>query len=131
MEKEEVIIDETNFNNYFKEVNKSKPDKDDVIAAYRARAYLVEGDLKKDIINLLKTNNGTDSAVKLLVKSAHCLYEDAINISKNICKDLSFGLTDEEILEKEYPYTLEIFYYTKEENIPKDDKHWSIMKIVN
>lgn len=131
MEKEELIIDEKNFNIYFKEVNKNRPDKGDVIACYRARAYLVDGELKRNVVDLLKIKGGTESAIKMLIKSAYCLEQDAINISKSICKDLVSGVSEIEILGKEYPYTLEIFYYTKEENIPKDDKHWTIMKIVN
>lgn len=127
----ELIIDEKNFEEHFKEINKNKPTKDDIIACYRAKAYLVEGELKKDIIELIKLDKGADSATKVLNKSAYCVYEDAVNLSKEIKKDLLDGLTEEEIIKKEYPYTLEIFYYTKEENVPKNNKHWTIMKIIN
>jgi len=131
MKSEEIVINEENFNEYFKEINKNKPEKGDIIASYRAKAYLVEGDLKKDVIKLLKTKEGVNSAVKILNKFAYCIYEDAVSICKNICQELSLGLSDEEVLKKEYPYTLEIFYYTKKENVPENDKHWSIMTIID
>lgn len=126
---EETIIDEKNFEKYFKEINNSKPEKDDILASYRAKAYLIKGELKKEIINYIKENN-IKSATELLIKSAHCIYEDAIKISKTIQKELLNGDTEEKILNKEYEYTFEMFYYTKEENVPKNDKHWVVVKIV-
>lgn len=128
---EDIIIDEKNFSEYFREVSKNKPKKGDIIASYRAKASFIDGIMKKDIIDLLQKDNKALSAVKVMQKLGGAIYIDAIRILIEISNDLLNDLTIAEIEKKEYKYTLEYFYYTKSEYIPKDDPHWTILNICN
>lgn len=127
---EELVIDESNFFEYFREVAKSKPQKDDIIATYRAKAKFVEGDIKKNIINLLQVDGNVNSAVKVMQKLAGATYSEAIRVLKEISQDYLNGMSFEEIEKKEYEYTVEFFYYCKKENVPNNDPHWSTITIL-
>ena len=59
------IINEENFNQYFKDVRQNKPEKDDIIAKYSAMAEFVDGGEKRQIISLLMT---TEDKMKQLLK---------------------------------------------------------------
>lgn len=127
---EDLIIDESNFNEYFKDVSlNNKPNKDDIIACYTTKATLGAGDLKKDIIASMREN--VYSSIKILQKMAKARYLDAIKVLKNMMKDRLSGMSDIEVENKEYEYVAEFFYYTKKDYIPTDDPHWSTLKIKN
>jgi uncharacterized protein YfcZ (UPF0381/DUF406 family) len=128
-EVEELIIDESNFSQYFREVSKSKPQKDDIIATYRAKAKFVEGDIKKNVINLLQIDGNVNSAVKVMQKLAGATYAESIKVLKEISQDYLNGMSFEDIEKKEYDYILEFFYYCKREHVPNDDPHWSTITI--
>jgi uncharacterized protein YfcZ (UPF0381/DUF406 family) len=128
-EVEELIIDESNFSQYFREVSKSKPQKDDIIATYRAKAKFVEGDIKKNVINLLQIDGNINSAIKVMQKLAGATYSEYIKVLKEISQDYLDGMSFEEIEKKEYDYTVEFFYYCKKEHVPNDDPHWSTITI--
>lgn len=130
-EVEELVIDESNFSEYFREVSKSKPQKDDIIATYRAKAKFVEGDIKKNVINLLQIDGNVNSAVKVMQKLAGATYTESIKVLKEISQDYLNGMSFEEIEKKEYDYIVEFFYYCKKEHVPKDDPHWSTIHIHN
>jgi len=127
---DELIIDETNFSQYFKEIKNNKPERDDVLARYRAKASLVNGAMKKDLMNLLMHNDSI-SALKVLQKLGGAIEEDAIRVLKNISKDLLNGLSPEEVENKEYEYTYEAFYFTKPECLPENNPHWTSISIKN
>jgi uncharacterized protein YfcZ (UPF0381/DUF406 family) len=128
-EVEVLVIDESNFSQYFREVSKSKPQKDDIIATYRAKAKFVEGDIKKNVINLLQIDGNVNSAVKVMQKLAGATYSESIKVLKEISQDYLNGMSFEEIEKKEYDYTVEFFYYCKKEHVPIDDPHWSTITI--
>jgi hypothetical protein len=128
-EVEELVIDESNFSQYFREVSKSKPQKDDIIATYRAKAKFVEGDIKKNVINLLQIDENVHSAVKVMQKLAGATYPESIKVLKEISQDYLSGMSFEEIEKKEYDYTVEFFYYCKREHVPSDDPHWITITI--
>jgi hypothetical protein len=128
---EELVIDESNFSQYFRPVSKSKPQKDDIIATYRAKAKFVEGDVKKNVIGLLQIDENVNSAVKVMQKLAGAPYAEAIRVLKEISQDYLSGMSFEEIEKKEYDYVVEFYYYCKREYIPKDDPHWSTISIQN
>jgi uncharacterized protein YfcZ (UPF0381/DUF406 family) len=130
-EVEELVIDESNFSEYFREVSKSKPQKDDIIATYRAKAKFVEGDIKKNVINLLQIDGNVNSAVKVMQKLAGATSTESIKVLKEISQDYLNGMSFEEIEKKEYDYIVEFFYYCKKEHIPNDDPHWSTIHIHN
>jgi hypothetical protein len=56
---------------------------------------------------------------------------DAYRVPRLMAEDLLSGMTEDEVAEKPYKYTLEMFFYTKPENLPKDDPHWSLISLLN
>ena len=126
----ELIIDENNFSDYFKDVSVNhKPNKGEIIACYITRAKFGAGDLKSDVISSMKEN--VFSTIKILQKIAKARYLDSIIILKQMLSDKLSGMSDREIEDKEYEYIAEFFYYTKKEYVPTDDPRWSTLKIHN
>jgi len=139
--KEETIINESNFNEYFFDVRKHGPKRNQVMARFSAVAEFVDGQMKKDIINLLtKMDSGSHSAVKVMQKLGCATYQDAIDVCLKMAEDLKEGLSKEdlsldevkdEVEKKVYPYHYEQFFYAEEQNVPKDNPHWAIIQIAN
>ena len=126
---EELVIDESNFEQYFRDVTKNKPQKYDIIATYRAKAKFVEGEIKKNVISLIQIDENINSSIKVMQKLAGATYFEAIKVLKEMIQDYLNGMSFEEIEKKEYDYILEFFYYCKKEHVPKDDPHWSTISI--
>jgi hypothetical protein len=127
----ELIINESNFSEYFRDCRVSRPERDDIIACYTASAEFVEGNMKRDVIDLLVNHDKALAAIQVMRKLGGATQVDAIKICKEICKDLIFGMNLEEVEKKPYKYNVEFFYYTKKEFVPIDDHHWSIIGIMN
>ena len=128
----ELIIDESNFSQYFRDVGKNSPQKGDVIAVYRTMAELGNGDLKEQIVeSLFLEKVGPNKAIKLLTKLGKSPMKEAIRVIKNISLDLYNGMSKPMVLAKTYELLIEIYYYTKDEYVPKNDFHWEIIKIKN
>lgn len=128
---EELIIDEANFGQYFFDIKTHKPVKGQIIAKYTATAELVEGDLKKNILTLLKSENKVLSAVKVFQKLGCTCEPESVRVCKLMLEDVLNGMTDKKILKKPYKYRFEAFYYAKQEHVPIEDPHWSIISILN
>ena len=101
------------------------------MARWVSKAEFIDGQMKKDVINLLASNDKALSATKVMQKLAYATYQDSVRICKEICQDLESGMSLEEVEAKPYSYELEMFYYTKKEYVPKDDPHWSIIGLEN
>jgi hypothetical protein len=129
--KQDVIIDESNFDQYFRDCRNSKPERGDIIAKYSAIAELIAGPMKRDLIHMLKNFDRAVAATKVMKKVALATERDSVRICKEICQDLASGMSEEEINQKIYSYEIEIFYYTKKEYFPIDDPHWSSIGILN
>lgn len=128
----ELIIDDTNFNQYFRDVLTNRPQPGDVMASYKAVAELRDGELKEQIVeSLFLENIGPKKAVTLMTKLGKAPRQEAIKLVKKIFMDLYNGMSKPMVISKTYEYLFEIFYYTKEEYVPRDDKHWEIVKIQN
>jgi len=128
----EVVIDEKNFYEYFKDVKTSKPSKGDVMAAYRAIAELHSGTLKEDIVDALcREPLGAKKAVQLLVKIGQAERREAIGVIKKVCDDLLSGMPRNSVIMKSYEYIFEMFFYTKKEYVPENDNHWRIISLKN
>lgn len=128
---EELIIDESNFEEYFFDVRKQGPKKGQVMAVYTAIAQLVEGNLKRDLIYLLSCTSKVKESIILLRKIGLANEEDAIRVCREITQDLKNGLPAVEIEAKPYEYKLQAFYYANHEHVPKDDIHWSFVELKN
>lgn len=127
----EVVIDESNFDSYFFDVRWNKPQRGQVMARYAAMAEFVDGRLKKDVIDLIYNKDKAEAATRVMRKLGCATEKDSIRICKEIAKDLVSGMTPEQVEDKVYKFTIEVFYYTKAEYVPKDDPHWSIISLKN
>jgi len=131
MTKDELIIDEKNFFEYFRDVRTSRPERGDIMAKWIGRAEFIEGDMKKNIVDLLANKDKVLAAIQVMTKLGHATYKDAIKVCKDICNDLLNGMSPEEVEKKVYSYDVEMFYYTKKEYVPENDPHWYIIGIHN
>lgn len=127
----EEIIDESNFNEHFFDVRLHKPQRGQIMARYAAVAEFVNGRLKKDIIDLIYAKNKPEAATRVMRKLGCAAERDAIRVCREIARDLVAGLTPQEVEEKIYKYTIEVFYYTFKENVPVGDPHWSTISLKN
>ena len=106
----ELVIDETNFDQYFRDIKTSKPQKGDVMAVYRATAELVTGPLKEQIVDALSTEDiGAKKSVQLAVKLARTNRKEAVRLVKEICRDLFGGMNKDNVISKSYKYVFEMF----------------------
>ena len=128
---DELVIDENNFNQYFRDCRTSRPQRGDVMARYSAIAEFIDGRMKQDIIDLLMNNEKAYAATQVMKKLGCATEFDSIRICKEVAEDLSSGMTPEEVEKMVYEYNLESFYYTKKEYVPVDDPHWTIISIAN
>lgn len=127
---DELIIDANNFAEYFFDINKFGPQTDQIMARYCAKAELIESEEKGYLIDLLITNpKGAEMGVQMTRKLFAATEDDAISICKAIVTDLLNGKSRDDVLKKPYSFTLEKFYWTKEEYVPKNDPHWRAIKI--
>jgi hypothetical protein len=131
MNDDELVIDATNFDDYFLDVRKKTPEKGQVMACYTAMAELVDERLKSDLVYLLWQTDKVRQCVTLLKKLVWADEKDAIRVCKEIAEDLNSGLTMKEIAEKPYKFLMRAYYYVKPEYIPKDDPHWSYSELID
>jgi hypothetical protein len=110
-----LIIDESNFDKYFRNTRNSKKQKNDIIVMFSSSAVFSKGKLKEEIIDLLFYNfNGISKCLGKLFKFAYAPHPEGIKLCKNIIKDYMDGMTKESIIIKEYPFILQMFFYTKD-----------------
>ena len=131
MENSDLEINETNFEQYFFDIKKNKPQPGQVLAKYTAVAELVEGNLKSDIIDILMNKQYPQAAVQMMRKLAMSSEADSIRVLIEMCQDLLNGMSVEEVSNKPYKFVIEFFFYTKKEYIPNNDPHWSVIELIN
>ena len=130
--KEEIEITEDNFEEYFFDVRMNEPQRGQILARYMTKAEFVDGFMKRNVIELLSTHkNAGNTAPQVMRKLGLALEEDSIRICREIAEDLMGGMSEDEVAEKAYPFTLECFFYAEKENVPVDDPHWDIVSINN
>lgn len=125
----DVLITPENFSEYFYDVRTNRPQRGQVMARYAAVAEFVDGEMKRDIIDMLCLHNQIESAMKILRKLAGATEKDAIKVLLDMSRDL-VTMSPKEVAEKPYQYVCEFFFYTKKEHIPLDP-HWSCISIDN
>jgi len=128
----ELVINEENFSEYFKDVRNYVPEKGQIMAQYSASAEFVDGDEKRQIISLLKnTDHKMEATAQVMRKLLHTSEIDAYKIPRMMAEDLLSGMTEDEVTKKPYKYTFEMFFYTYLKYMPKDDPHWISISLVN
>lgn len=132
IQEKELEITEDNFYQYFKDARNSVPSRGEVIAQYTASAEFVEGNEKRQIISLLNsTENKMEATAQVMRKLLFASELDAYRVPRMMAEDMVSGMSEDEVASKPYKYTLEMFFYAKPENVPKDDPHWSIISVLN
>lgn len=126
-----LIIDENNFSTYFRDCRTSQPERGDVIACWTGKAEFIDGQMKKDVIDLLLNKDKAFAATQVMRKLGGATQKDCVKVCKEIALDLTNGMSKEEVEQKIYEYKIELFYYAKKEFVPIDDPHWSIIGINN
>lgn len=127
--KEEIVIDDKNFSQYFRDIKTSLPTKDDEIVAFRCLAYFCRGELKQQILDFLCYEfNSVRKCIGKLIKNAGTTKTEAIKLLHMMCYDMIYTLNPKDVFEKDYPFIFEKIYYAKKEYIPLDDKRWQILK---
>lgn len=101
-----------------------------VMACYAATAYLGDSEDKKQLISLLRQKDGVNAAIGYMENVFRADADHTIVVPKAILQDMMNGFTDEQILQKEYKYTINVFYNVEPEHVP-DDPHWQICHILN
>lgn len=126
---EVVVIDQTNFHEYFHDTRHHRPQEGEVLAKFRAVAVFGDGQHKYDVIHLLKIDKAKQAAA--VMNKIHLAREpDCYRICREMCEDLLSGMSEEEVAKKEYEYVLEAFYYARREYVPKDDPHWETIQLL-
>ncbi len=125
---DDFIIDENNFDKYFRNTRNNKKQKNDVIVMFSSSAVFAKGKLKEEIVDLLSTEfNSVNKCLGKLFKFAYAPHAQSIKVCKNIIQDYISGMNREDIINKEYPFVLQMFFYTKEKYIPNNDKRWLVI----
>lgn len=131
MDTESLIINETNFSQYFRDCRTNRPEKGDVLARWTGIAEFISGHMKKNIIDLLvNKEDKAQAAIQVMRKLGGATEREAIRVCKEICKDIQAGMSLDDVENKSYEYQVEFFYYTKKEYVPQD-KHWTVIGIDN
>lgn len=124
-----VVIDHTNFKDYFFDVRQHKPQPGQIMAKFTAVAEFVGSDAKKDIMYLMTLNKAHQAS--MVMRKIHGAKEpDCYRVCREIAEDILAGKTEKEIIEKPYEFVVEFFFYTKREYVPKNDPHWETLSLM-
>ena len=125
---EDIEITSKNFGEYFFDVRQHRPKKGQIMAKYTAVAEFIGSQAKRDIIKLLKMDKA--HAAAMVMRKIHGAKEpDCYRVCREMAQDI-LEKTEEEVIEKPYEFVIEYFFYTQREYVPKDDPHWSTIKLM-
>jgi len=129
---DEIVIDENNFSQYFRDARTSKPESGDILVFYKSGAELMRGDLKEQMIKALYNDKiGAQKAIQLFMKLGGASHHEAIKVVKAINQDLLSGMSEDEVLNKPYEFFLKLSFYTKKEYVPQNNPHWEVIQLKN
>jgi len=125
---DDIIIDDSNFHKYFRNTRNSKKQKNDIVVMFYTSAVFATGKLKEEIVDLLATEfSSVNKCLGKLFKFAYAPHVEGMKICKSIIKDYIDGMSKDDIINKEYPFVLQMFFYTKEKYIPRNDRRWLVV----
>jgi len=79
----ELVIDESNFDQYFFDIYEHKPKPGQILACYEAMADFIDGNLKRDILHILvSSKKGGEAGPRLMQKLAGATEETALGSSR-------------------------------------------------
>jgi hypothetical protein len=123
----EIEITNENFNQYFFDARKTKPESGQVLAKFAAVADFIEGQAKRDIIYLLKINKAKE-AVQVMNRIHGCKEPWCYDILINMANDL-LQMTEVEVEQKPYEMVVEFLFWTQKEYVP-NDPHWETINVI-
>lgn len=129
MEEESIVIDASNFDQYFFDARKNRPKKGQVLAKFTAFAVFGSGQQKRDIIQLVKTDK-IYQASQVMQRIHMARVPECYRLLREICEDLYNGMTDEQVENKEYEFVIESIFYTNKQYVPKGDPHWETLSVL-
>jgi hypothetical protein len=101
------------------------------MARYAAAAELIDGGLKRDLIDMLCLHETPETVAKLMRKIGCATERDSVSVPLVMAKDLLSGMSAEQVAQKPYRFVCEAFFYTQKQYIPLDDPHWSCISLNN
>ena len=125
------MITEDNFTEFFHKAGSNyKPLKGQVLARFCCMADLVDGEIKKSIIDYVAKNSEKhfEMAGRILTRIINCSEKDSERVLNEIKSDLS-KIDIDKVYEKPYRFMLEQLYWTKMEHIPVSP-NWSLVDVV-
>ena len=127
----DLVINESNFNEYFFDVRLHKPKPKQVMASYTVIAELNDGPEKRQIIELLRLTDKVSSAIQIVQKGLSAKERDSYRLLREMAEDLLSGMSVEDVAAKPYQFTMELCFWTQVEHIPRNDPHWACVSILN
>jgi hypothetical protein len=127
----DLVIDETNFDQYFHDARTHKPEPGQVMAKYSAVAYLEDGNLKRDLIALLQKQGKAEAATRVMQVLGGATHKDAVRVPMEMANDLLSGMSENAVAQKPYRYVFEHIYWAERGVVPDNDPHWYKIPILN
>lgn len=123
----EIEITNENFDQYFFDARKHRPQSGQVLAKFQAVAEFIEGQPKRDIIHLLKLDKAKEAAQVMQrlhgCKPPYC-YRVLIDMSEDLLK-----MSEEEVEKKPYEMVVEFLFWAKREHVPNDPR-WETINVI-
>lgn len=127
----DLVINDTNFHEYFFDVRKYNPKEGQVIVCYTCMADFSKGSEKRQIIDLLGIKDKALAITQIMRKLLFASELDAIRVPLAMARDLLSGKSFLQVEKKRYRYKMEMFFYTYPEYIPQGDPHWISISLIN
>jgi hypothetical protein len=127
---DELVIDESNFSQYFFDARKHKPQPGQILVKYVANCRFQDGPEKKQMVGLLCMKDRAIPAVQVMQKLFFACRMDAVRVPLAIATDLYNGMSLDAVCAKSYDYTGEFYFYTEPQYLPKDDPRWMPISIL-
>ena len=103
-----LIIDNSNFSQYFFDVRKFGPKHGQIMSKFSAIAVFGEGPEKRDIIKVLRKDKA--EAAAMVMRKIHCAKEpDCYTVCREICEDLISGMSENAVAKKNMNLLLKLF----------------------
>lgn len=123
----EIEITNENFDQYFFDARKHRPQAGQILAKFQAIAEFVEGQPKRDIIYLLKIDK-VKEAVQVMERLHGCKPPHSYTVLIKMAKDL-LEMSEEAVEKKPYETVVEFLFWTKKECVP-DSTHWNTINVI-
>ena len=127
----DIVIDDTNFDQYFFDVRRHKPKEGQIMVCYSCMADFAKGPEKRQIIDLLGMQEKAYAITQVMRKLLFASELDAIRVPLAMGRDLLSGKTYSQVEKKRYRYKIEMFYYTYPQYLPQGDPHWTSISLIN